>query len=125
MAAGREDVVNARWCILVALGLVFGSTLRGSPVLAADPRDRGPDTIDVSGYEPKYQELYKVFEVKCSKCHSLSRAVNARLKPDEWTLYVKKMKRRPGSGISDANAEQLIDFLSFHSKEQAKRRDDP
>lgn len=89
-------------------------------VYSADPRDRGPDTIDVSAYPPKYQELYQTFTVKCSKCHSLSRAINARLKPDEWKLYVKKMKRRPGSGITDTNADALTDFLSFYSTEKAK-----
>lgn len=117
MAPRGEDMVSARLWALAAV-LLIGATV----ALAADPRDRGPDTIDVSGFEPKYQESYKVFAVKCSKCHSLSRAINARLKPDEWTLYVKKMKRRAGSGISDANAEQLIDFLSYYSKEREKNR---
>ena len=108
-------MVTVRWCALaLALGAVTG--------LAADPRDRGADTIDVAAFEPRYQELYKVFAVKCSKCHSLSRAINARLKADEWALYVKKMRRRPGSGISDANAEALNEFLAFYTKEKGKPR---
>jgi hypothetical protein len=81
-----------------------------------DPRDRGPDRLDVSTYPPKYQELYKVFEVRCSKCHSLARPVNARLRPDEWRLYVKKMSRRQGSGINEATSEKLIDFLVYFSQ---------
>lgn len=84
-------------------------------VFSADPRDRGPDTIDVSTWPEKYQEQYKTFTVKCSKCHSLSRAINAKLKADEWKLYVKKMKRRQGSGITDANAEVLTEFLAFYA----------
>ncbi|MBL8919622.1 MAG: hypothetical protein JNJ54_12215 [Myxococcaceae bacterium] len=84
-------------------------------VLPADPRDRGPDTIDVSTWPEKQQEQYKTFTVKCSKCHSLSRAINAKLKADEWKLYVKKMKRRAGSGITDTNAEVLSEFLAYYS----------
>src|SRR5690348_4624147 len=82
---------------------------------APDPRDRGPDNIDVATYPAKYQELYKVFEVRCTKCHSLARPVNARLKPDDWKLYIKKMSRRAGSGISESTGEQIYEFLRFYS----------
>jgi hypothetical protein len=99
--------MRALWIISSAL------VLAGA---AADPRDRGPDTLDVSSYPPRYQELYKVFEVRCSKCHSLARPLNARLRADEWRLYVKKMSRRPGSGISEATAEKLTEFLTYYSK---------
>lgn len=104
-------MVRQRLVIVVVLLFAIG-------VVAADPRDRGPDTINVSSYPEKYQELYKVFEVKCSKCHGLSRAINAKLRPDEWALYVRKMKRRQGSGITEANAQVLIEFLTFYANKQ-------
>jgi hypothetical protein len=95
----------------VLLGLAMVMLLGGAP----DPRDRGPDKIDVSRFPPKYQELYQVFEVRCSKCHSLARPVNAKLRPDEWKLYVKKMARRQGSGINEETGAKLTDFLTYYS----------
>ena len=103
--------MSLRWLWALAL-------LLAPPAFGADPRDRGPDSIDVSSYPQKYQDIYNnVFTVRCSKCHSLARAINARLKTDEWVLYVKKMKRRPGSGISEANAEKIVEFLKYYSSE--------
>ena len=52
------------------------------------------NALDVSGYPEKYQTLYKTFEVRCSKCHPLSRPLNARLRPEAWKKYVKKMISR-------------------------------
>lgn len=104
-------MVSATRRRLLMLVLVAGPLV----VFSADPRDRGPDTIDVSAWPVKYQEQYTTFTVKCSKCHSLSRAINAKLKADEWKLYVKKMKRRQGSGITDGNAEVLTEFLGYYA----------
>jgi hypothetical protein len=101
-----EASVIRDWLVLCVLALLSG---------APDPRDRGPDVIDVSTYPPKYQELYRTFEVRCSKCHSLARPVNARLRGDEWRLYVKKMSRRAGSGINEEAGEKIYEFLKFYS----------
>jgi hypothetical protein len=82
---------------------------------AAEDSDEGPDRIDVSDYPADQRERYEIFAVKCSKCHSLARPINARLTPDEWQGYVKKMARRPGSGINDEAAQRITDFLSYYS----------
>jgi hypothetical protein len=82
---------------------------------AAEDSDEGPDRIDVSDYPADQRERYEIFAVKCSKCHSLARPINARLTPDEWRGYVKKMARRPGSGINDEAAQRIAEFLGYYS----------
>jgi hypothetical protein len=97
--------------------LCFSGLLTGAP----DPRDRGPESIDVSDYPQQYKESYELFKVRCSKCHSVARGINARLRPDEWRLYVKKMARRPGSGINPETGDRIAEFLTYYSQ----RRDAP
>ncbi len=82
---------------------------------AGENADEGPDRIDVSDYPADQRERYEIFAVKCSKCHSLARPINARLTPDEWQGYVKKMARRPGSGINDEAAQSIAEFLRYYS----------
>jgi hypothetical protein len=81
-----------------------------------DPRDFGPDHIDVSGYPPAMQKTYEVYAVKCSKCHPLARSVNARFNSTDWKRYMKRMIRRPNSGINEEQAAQIYDFLKFYSE---------
>ncbi len=98
--------------IAAAVVMLAPMLLSGTPKSA----DRSPDTIDISTFPPKYQQSYQVFAVKCSKCHSLSRAINGRMSPDFWRSYIKKMTRLPGSGINDRTGAVLLDFLIFYSQ---------
>ena len=97
----------------LALSLVLG---------ARAGEDEGPDRIDVSDYPADQRERYEVFAVKCSKCHSLARPINARLPAEEWQGYVKKMARRPGSGINDEAAQRITEFLRYYSTRQEQKR---
>jgi hypothetical protein len=66
---------------------------------------------------------YEVFAQRCSKCHSLARPLNSGIDNDEfWAMYVARMKRQPGSGISTEDTVVILRFLSFYSREQKKRR---
>jgi len=51
---------------------------------AVDPRiavyDKGPATINVSGYPAGVQQNYAVFTQKCSQCHKLSRPLTLILR---------------------------------------------
>jgi hypothetical protein len=80
-----------------------------------DPRDFGPDRIDVSSYPPDQQKNYSYYAAKCVKCHPLARSVNAKFNPNEWKRYIKRMLRRPNSGINEEQAKLIYDFLKFHS----------
>jgi cytochrome c5 len=86
-----------------------------------DPRiaayDKGPATIDVSKYPADVQARYKVFAAKCTKCHTLARPINSEFAlDDEWERYIKRMMRKPGSGIAAAEGKQIFEFLAYDSK---------
>ncbi len=90
-----------------------------------DPRilayDKGPAKIDVSKYPPEMQSAYKVFTSKCSKCHTVARAINCEFAlDDEWERYVKRMMNKGGSLISATEGKQIFEFLSYDSKTRKK-----
>ena len=80
-----------------------------------DPRDSGPDKIDVSGYPAEQQRRYPVFEKKCAKCHPVARAINSRFNASEWKRYMKRMVRRPNAGVTDDQADEIYEFLKFYA----------
>ena len=86
-----------------------------------DPRDDGPDSIDVSDYPTVQAKEYPLFRVKCSKCHPVSRPINSQYGPTEWKRYMKRMIRRPNSGINEEQAESLYDFLKYWSGRTAPK----
>lgn len=100
---------------------IAGSALLAVHVSAAkppekpDPRDFGPGAIDVSGYPAPQQREYEIYSVKCSKCHPLARSVNARFNSADWKRYMKRMIRRPNSGINEEQAAKIYEFLKFYS----------
>ena len=62
-----------------------------------------------------------MFSQKCTQCHKLSRPVNCDYAmPDEWSRYVKRMMRKPGSGISSSEAKQIFEFLVYDSSIRKK-----
>ena len=85
------------------------------------PWDKGPIEIDVSKYPQEQQENYKTFAVRCSKCHTLARAVNSPYAlPEEWDPYVKKMQKKKRSGLNAKSAKKIIDFLIYDSSVRKK-----
>ena len=80
-----------------------------------DPRDDGPSSIDVRTYPPEQQQRYRMFQLKCVKCHSVSRAVNSDFDATEWKRYMKKMVRRPNSGTNEEQAADIYDFLKYYA----------
>ena len=92
---------------------------------AVDPRiqqyDKGPATINVSGYPAGIQQNYAVFSQKCSQCHKLSRPINSDfVLPDEWSRYVHRMMSKPGSGIDSGSGLRIYNFLVFDSSVRKK-----
>src|SRR5688500_8077567 len=91
------------WAVAASLLLAGPSSIRS-----------GADSVNVDALPEKLREPYEVFRVRCSKCHTLARPLNARLRGDAWRLYIKKMMRRPGSGISEQNGAQIYEFLNAY-----------
>lgn len=86
--------------------------------------DKGPDKVDVSKYPAEMQTAYKTFSKRCSKCHTLARPLWTRFTADEWEKYVKRMRRKPGSGIKAEEAKTIYEFLVYDSKARAKEKDE-
>ncbi|TAN42807.1 MAG: hypothetical protein EPN22_11355 [Nitrospirae bacterium] len=53
----------------------------------------------------------KLFEQKCSQCHSLDDPRSQRNTKAEWTQLVKRM-RGNGCDLSDDEAETIVGYLS-------------
>lgn len=103
--------------ILAVVGSVLVAVLvsAAEPADKPDPRDNGPGTIDVSAYPSAQQKQYDVYASKCAKCHPLARSVNARFSATDWKRYMKRMIRRPNSGINEEQAAQIYDFLKYYT----------
>lgn len=85
------------------------------PDFKADPRDGGPGTVDVSSFPDPIKKDYEMYSVKCSKCHPLARSINARFGAHEWKRYMKRMIRRPNSGINEEQAANIYEFLKYYA----------
>jgi hypothetical protein len=72
--------------------------------------------LDPSSMPENVRADYQVFAHKCSKCHSLARPLTANITDDEqWVLYVNRMRRQPGSGISPSDQEGILRFLKYYA----------
>ena len=84
--------------------------------------EKGPATVNVSKYPDGIKENYEVFSAKCSQCHKLSRPINSDYAlPEEWSRYIKRMMRKPGSGISAGDGKKIFDFLAYDSSVRKKK----
>ena len=89
-------------------------------VLAAlgcpSPAAQGTIYIDTNRVPAELRPDYESFAVNCSKCHSLSRALNAPVtNVEHWDLYVAKMMRTAGSAISPQEAPKILRFLYWYT----------
>ena len=72
-------------CALLASALLAAAAMR----CAGANETRHGDRVDVSGYPAEIQEAYRVFALRCSRCHTLARPLNAHIDdPEHWIRYV-------------------------------------
>jgi hypothetical protein len=96
------------------------------PSCAGTSSVRHGDRIDVSKYPNDIQEAYKVFAVRCSRCHTLARPLNARIRdPEHWVRYVTRMRRNQSSGINAKDADIILKFLLYYTERMAAEEDGP
>jgi hypothetical protein len=112
---------------LTALAFLGAGTVRAQDTMDAATKarieafEKGPATIDISKYPAALKENYDLFSQKCTQCHKLSRPINSDYAlPDEWSRYVKRMMRKPGSGISASEAKEIYEFLVYDSSVRKK-----
>jgi len=112
---------------VTTLALLGAGVARAEDELDAETKarverfEKGPATIDVSKYPQGMQDNYEIFSQKCTQCHKLSRPVNCDYAlPDEWSRYVKRMMRKPGSGIDSSDGKKIYEFLTYDSSVRKK-----
>jgi hypothetical protein len=80
--------------------------------------------LDPSTLPAEVRSDYAVFAHRCSKCHSLARPLNSGISDEGyWAMYVARMRRQPGSGISPDDAPRILRFLHYYSLEQLRKRE--
>jgi len=109
---------------IIRIGLAWAGGLAIALSSACGPRTEG---LDASKLPENVRADYEVFATKCSKCHSLARPLQAGITDDEqWVMYVKRMRRQPGSGISPHDEEVILRFLRYYAADlrrvQAEKR---
>lgn len=112
-----EPARRARLGLLAVAGLLLTlfACRTGAPA-----RRGGLPEAEVMALPPAVQTSYRLFAVKCSRCHTLSRPLNASIyEHKHWESYVARMRRHAGSGISPADAEQILVFLRHYADQQA------
>jgi hypothetical protein len=115
--------------IAVAAAGESGQTPTESQLNARYYFDLGPDKIDVSAYPEAQQKAYPLFEKTCSKCHSLSRAINSPFTTrEDWKRFLTRMHERKkalgGPGFMQNEGRTILDFLAFDSQERKVKRKD-
>ena len=84
--------------------------------------DKGPDKIDVKKYPKEMQSNYKIFYKRCSKCHTIARPINTDFTIEKWKRYVKRMMRKPGSGITSKTGKKIFLFLEYYTEHKEKKK---
>jgi len=113
--------IVATTLVLTAVGIVSADQLDPATKAKIASFEKGPATINVSGYPAGIQSDYEVFSQKCAQCHKLSRPINSDFAlPDDWSRYIKRMMYKPGSGINGGDAKKIYDFLVYDSSVRKK-----
>lgn len=87
---------------------------------------RQGEGLDPQAMPEEVRAEYDLFAQRCSRCHSLSRPLNAGITDDEaWKIYVTRMRRQPGSGITEQDQTVILRFLHYYSQEQLKKKTPP
>jgi len=121
----RTDIAVLGLAIAAATALVARAAdepLDAETKARVERFEKGPATVDVSKYPDGIKENYEVFSTKCSQCHKLSRPINSDYAvPEDWSRYIKRMMRKPGSGISTGDGKKIFDFLAYDSSVRKKK----
>lgn len=110
------EIAIARGCLYSGVLVAVLAVL--IPSCAGTSSVRSGDRIDVSKYPSDIQDAYRVFAVRCSRCHTLARPLNARIRdPEHWVRYVTRMRRNQSSGINAKDAEIILRFLLYYTRQ--------
>jgi hypothetical protein len=99
--------------------LVLGSTEAACSSAGAVSVPTQGEGVNVGALPAEYRAEYALFAQRCSKCHSLARALNnGDHDAPYWARYVARMRRQPASGIALEDEPPILRFLNFYSAQQ-------
>lgn len=104
----------------LALLLLLAPAAPGAGGARQPTRDEGGE-IDVSDFPPREKARYAVFRQKCGSCHSLARAMSGQLDPAALRRHVARMKRRPGTALTDEDARSILAFFEYYASRSERR----
>lgn len=119
MSRARITTIGVLAFLLALGGAVFAGTASGeaqSPELTAHLKklDAGRKTIDVTKYPADQKAAYKLFDKKCSKCHTIARPINSEfVLPAQWERYIKRMMYKPNSQLNEQDGKTIYKFLVY------------
>jgi hypothetical protein len=112
---------TGRLCAWLCCSALLSSIALLAHGCAGANKVRHGDVVDVSSYPQDIKDAYEVFAVRCSRCHTLARPLNARIHDAQhWERYVARMRRNPSSGINEKNASIIMRFLLYYMHQQDK-----
>ena len=97
------------------LGLVSTALILAG-CISSSGRRGGLTAAQVEKIPKELVSDYVLFSKRCSRCHTLSRPINAPISSvQHWVAYVNRMRLNPGSGISPKDAKRIVRFLDHWS----------
>lgn len=99
----------ARW-LVVATALV---TLSSCWL----PRAQVSDLVtDGQPTPPEIRDACSVTVMRCTRCHTIDRILVAQVyRPQQWEIYVSRMRRMSSSGITERDAPLIVQCLVYRS----------
>jgi hypothetical protein len=121
--AGTPDFARlrlaARSACEFAVALLFSALI--ACIGGGSGRRGGLPDEQLTSLPAEVKDAYDLFAVRCSRCHTLARPLNASIvNYNQWELYVARMRRHSGSGISPADADKILIFLRYYADQKAK-----
>jgi len=105
------------------VALAFATALVAAAAASCAGSGGRSEGLDPSTLPSNVRADYGVFAHRCSKCHSLARPLNSGISDDGyWAMYVARMRRQPGSGISHDDEVAILRFLHYYSLEQKRKK---
>lgn len=99
----RSRAVFAFLVVLLAAVFISGCAKKEEPKPAATPA--APAVSPAA-------EGKGLFELKCSVCHGLDRAISRTETKENWAQIVKTMQGKKADWITDADAAKIVEFLA-------------
>ena len=77
----------------------------------------------MSGQTPTITDACELTARRCTACHDIDRVLDATPShPDWWEIYVERMRRMRGSGISASDGDVILRCLVYRSFGEAGLR---